>query len=53
MKKQIETQQVNEENEEPPKGKTFFDFVLLFIALLGLVAVLLFLKYAINAFHLV
>jgi hypothetical protein len=53
MKKQNEIQQTNEENEEPPKGKTFFDFVMLFIALLGLIAVLLFLKYAITAFHLV
>lgn len=53
MKKQIEIRETDDENQEPPKGKTFFDFVLLFVALIGLVAVLLFLKYAITAFHLV
>lgn len=53
MKKEIEIKESGDQNEEPPKGKTVFDFILLFVALLGLVAVLLFLKYAITAFHLV
>ncbi len=41
------------ESEDQPKGKTIYDFVVLFLALGGLIAVLLFLKYAIGALHLV
>lgn len=43
----------NMEEENAPKGKTLYDFVLLFLVLGGLVAVLMFIKYAIGALHLV
>ena len=37
---------------EEPKRKTGKDFLMLFLAIGGLIAVLLILKYAISAFHL-
>lgn len=44
----------NKENDidNDPKSKTVYDFFLLFLALVGLIAVLLFLKYAISALNL-
>lgn len=40
----------NQDIDNDPKSKTTYDFLLLFLALVGLIAVLLFLKYAIGAF---
>lgn len=42
----------NQIHAEEPKRKTSKDFIILFLAIGGLVAVLLLLKYAIGAFHL-
>lgn len=43
----------NQDIDNDPEEKTSHHFLLLFLALVGLVAVLLFLKYAIKVLHLI
>lgn len=43
----------NQDIDNEPKEKTAYHFLFLFLTLGGLVAVLLFIKYAIGALHLI